>query len=74
MDEKTKQRIEEIQKRLNEYKIHKNDPYAYYPEEIKAVREMRDHAAEDIEFLLNELRRLRILTTLRHSPARISEK
>jgi len=74
MDEKTKQRIEEIRKRLEEYKTHKNDPYAYYPEEIKAVRELKSHAPEDIEFLLNEVRRLRALQALRHSPSRVAEK
>jgi hypothetical protein len=74
MDEKIKQRIEEIRKRLEEYQRHKNDPYAYYPEEIKAVREIRDHAAEDIEFLLNEVKRLGVLRTLRHSPAIVAEK
>ena len=74
IDKKTKQRIEEIQKRLDEYRKHKNDPYAYYHEEIKAVREMHENAVKDIEFLLNEVRRLRVLTTLRHSPSRISEK
>ena len=74
MDEKTKQRIEEIRKRLEEYKKHEGDPYAYYPEEIRAVRELKTHAPEDIEFLLNEVRRLRVLTTLRHSPSIIAEK
>lgn len=74
MDQKNKKRIEEIRKRLEEYHKHKNDPYAFYHEEIKAVRELKSHAPEDIEFLLNELRRSRVLQTLRHSPLRISGK
>ncbi len=49
--------LEEIRKRLEEYKEHCNDPYAYDRGEIKAVRELRSHAPEDIEFLLNEITR-----------------
>lgn len=45
--------IKMIVNRLEEYKKHCNDPYAYYPEEIDAIRELKQHAAEDIEFLLN---------------------
>lgn len=74
MNEKTKKRIEEIQKRLEEYHKHKNDPYFYDYAEIKAIREWLNHAPEDIEFLLNELKRSRVLATLRHSPSQISEK
>ena len=74
MDEKTKQRIEEIRKRLDRYHKYKNSSCAYAPSELEAVRKFQDHAPKDIEFLLNELRRLRVLETLRHSPSRISEK
>lgn len=78
MDEETKQRIEEIRKRLEEYKKHKNDlpPFispSYFTDAEKA-KSLEASFPEDIEFLLNELRRLRALTTLRHSPSRISEK
>lgn len=45
-------RINEIHKRIKEYHKHKNDPYAYYPEEIDAVRNVKAHAVKDIEFLL----------------------
>lgn len=74
MDEKTKQKIEEIRKRLKEYRKHQNDPYAYFQGEIKEVEELLRHAPEDIEFLLNELRRSRVLATLRHSPSQAAEK
>jgi len=46
------QRIEEIRKSIKEYHQHKNDRYAYDPDEIDAVREVRAHAVENIEFLL----------------------
>ena len=49
---KLQDRIAEIHKRVQEYHEHKNDPYAYYPEEIDAVRELKSHALKDIEFLL----------------------
>lgn len=52
------QKHKEIKNRLEEYKKHKNDLYSYYPEEIKAVRELRDNASEDIEFLLDILDRI----------------
>lgn len=55
MATKSQARIVEIQKRVEEYHKHKNDPYAYYPEEIDAVRELKAHALEDIEFLLAQL-------------------
>ena len=48
-------KIAEIQKRIQEYHEHKNDSYAYYVEEIDAVREIRIHAVEDIEFLLAQI-------------------
>lgn len=48
-------RITEIQKRIRDYHEHKNDPYVYYQEEIDAVRELKIHALEDIEFLLTQL-------------------
>lgn len=51
-------KLEEIRGRLAEYKKRRNDPYAYYPEEILAVREMRDCGPEDIDFLLNEIFKL----------------
>jgi hypothetical protein len=51
----TQTRIDAIRKRVDEYHKHKNDPYTYYPEEIKAVREVRFHAIKDIEFLLAQL-------------------
>ena len=47
----TLSRTAEIQNRLNEYRKHKDDPYAYSDGEIDAVRELREHAARDIEFL-----------------------
>lgn len=48
-------KIAEIQKRFSEYRKHKNDAYAYFPEEIEAIREFKAHAFEDIEFLLSQL-------------------
>lgn len=62
MDEKifqeALQKHKEIRKRLEEYKKHKNDPYTYYPGEIKEMREFLGHALEDIEFLLNTIDRI----------------
>jgi|GEM_PF-2291301 len=49
-------KIAEIRKRVKEYHKHKNDPYAYFREEITAVRELYSHAVEDIEFLLAQLK------------------
>ena len=53
-------RLEEIRKRLREYKAHSNDAYAYFPEEIEAVRELRSNASSDIEFLLEKIDELLI--------------
>lgn len=50
-----RQRVKEIRKRLEEYHAHKNDPYTYFTEEIEAVSNMKSHAVEDIEFLLEHL-------------------
>ncbi len=36
---------------MNNHK-HDNDPYAYSPDEIGAVRELKAHAPEDLAFLL----------------------
>ncbi len=47
--------VQTITNRLERYKKHCNDPYTYHPEEIDAIRELKEHAAEDIEFLLNEI-------------------
>lgn len=52
MTTKLQARISEIHKRIKEYHKHKNDPYAFYPGEIDAVREVGTHAVKDIEFLL----------------------
>lgn len=48
----TIQKIYVITNRLDEYIMHCNDAYVYNPEEIDAVRELKMHAAEDLEFLL----------------------
>ena len=45
-------RITEIRTRVREYYAHENDPYAYDPDEIDAVRALRSNALKDIEFLL----------------------
>ena len=77
MNKKTKQRIEEIQERLENYRKRKSEFYCYDPkldEEDGLLHEFQIHAPEDNEFLLSEVRRLRVLTTLRHSPSQISEK
>ena len=50
-------RINAIGLRLEEYHKHLNDPYTFYPDEVDAVRELKTHAAEDIEFLLGEIRK-----------------
>lgn len=52
MKTKLQTRVAEIHKRVQEYHKHKNDPYAYRPEEIDAVRELKSHALKDLEFLL----------------------
>ena len=52
MKTKLQARIAEIHKRVREYHKHENDPYAYHPEEIDAVRELKSHALKDLEFLL----------------------
>lgn len=52
MATKLQARIREIHKRIKEYHKHENDPYVFFPEEINAIREVKDHAIKDIEFLL----------------------
>ncbi len=47
-----KKRIEAIRHRLDEYRKHCNDPYAYYLREIPAVRTFDENAVEDVAFLL----------------------
>jgi len=77
MDEKTKQRIEEIQKRLENYRKRKSEFYYYDPkldEEDGMIQEFLEHAADDVKFLLNEVRRLKALQALRHSPSQAAEK
>ncbi len=73
-DQKTEQKIEEIRKRLEEYHKHKNDPHAYFSAEIKETRTFFDNAPEDIEFLLNEVKRLRTLLASQHIPSWVVEK
>jgi len=53
----SQERIKAIRQRLGAYERHRNDPYAYFPEEITAVRELHANAAEDIAFLLSELQK-----------------
>jgi len=48
-------KLKAIEQRLIDYDKHKNEPFAYYHGEIKAVRELIEHAPEDIRFLLCEL-------------------
>lgn len=60
---KRDQRIKEIRKRLVEYKKHCNDTPAYDPEEIDAIRELHAQLTEDIEFLLQD--RKKILKSLK---------
>jgi hypothetical protein len=50
-----KKRVAEIRRRLKEFRKHENDAFAYSEGEIPAVRIMRNHAPEDIEFLLTEI-------------------
>ena len=45
-------KVTAIRKRLEEYHRHKNDSYSFFPEEIDAVRGLKDKAPEDIKFLL----------------------
>lgn len=52
MDAKEQARVDEIRQRLDEYHKHDNDPYAYSPDEIEAIRELKAHAPEDLAFLL----------------------
>lgn len=79
MDAKTKQRIEEIRKRLEEYRKYRKhyNAYAYFSDfdaQTKTDLALLHKAIDDIEFLFNEIRRFRVLETLRYSPSRISEK
>lgn len=55
MTSETKTKINEIRRRITEYHKHKNDPFAYHEGEISAVREVRENAVQDIEFLLSLL-------------------
>ena len=50
-----RRRIKEIRQRVTEYHGHKNDPYAYFPEEIPEVGNLINNALTDIEFLLKEV-------------------
>lgn len=50
--------LDVIRERLKEYHAHRNDPYAYFPEEIPAVGELKSHAVEDIAFLLEKIEQL----------------
>lgn len=52
METKLQARINEIRTRIEEYHKHEYDSYAYNPEEIDAIREVKAHAVKDIEFLL----------------------
>lgn len=50
--------VEEIRRRLDALKAHQNDPFSYDAREIFEVRELHDHAPEDLEFLLHLLQRV----------------
>lgn len=52
------QRIAQIEERLMQYYEHRNEPYTYDRDEIDAVRELRNHSAEDLRFLLRILERI----------------
>ncbi len=47
--------VEMVRRAVEEYDKHENDPYAYYQEEIDAVRNLRLNAREFIGFLLKQL-------------------
>ncbi len=51
-------RLREIWKRLADYHLHQNDAFAFFPEEIPAVRSMSQHAADDMAFLLKQIGKL----------------
>ena len=55
MPNPTHERIAQIRKRFDEYQKHKNDDYAYWPEEIVTTKALLDNAPNDIEFLLEAL-------------------
>ena len=44
-----------IMEMIYEYDKHKNDPYAYSPDEIDAVREIHSRSREIIEYLLDRI-------------------
>lgn len=44
-----------IKNRLKEYREHENDAYDFDPGETKAVKNLQNNAADDIEFLLKLL-------------------
>lgn len=52
---KIREKIEEISARVMAYVKYKGTPCAYDEREIPAVRNLYNHAAEDIAFLLNQL-------------------
>lgn len=55
MDSKTKQKIEEIRKRLEEYFKETRDPHRTATDILNANFKFLAHGPEDVEFLLNEL-------------------
>lgn len=59
MSANQKQRLREIRIRLNEYNKHCNDPYDLDLREISAVHKLENNAPQDIEFLLEEIERLK---------------
>lgn len=44
-----------IKNRLKEYREHENDAYDFDPGETKAIKDLQNNAADDIEFLLKLL-------------------
>jgi hypothetical protein len=76
---KREERLEEIRHRLEFHKTHPDIPERYRcsgrstslqsppepPPESYAARQIKDHAVEDIEFLLNEISRLKRIISKR---------
>lgn len=53
LSESMERELDKIRKRLNDYRKYRNDSFAYNHDEIKEVREFKDHAYRDIAFLLD---------------------
>lgn len=49
------ERLKIIRQRIKNYRQHEDDPYAFYPGEVDAIRVFLEHAPDDMEFLINKI-------------------